>query len=255
MYPKVLFLGLNLYDILIFVGLISALVAFRILTDYRKMGIKNQRIFLLFALPSICFGFLSAAVIQGLYEVLAGNSFTLTKITFFGGLIGGAVTYLLLSILTEKLLLEGEARAVFHSDFMTIVEVAPACIAIAHAFGRLGCLMGGCCYGAQTDAWYGVSTPFEAGKVVPIPLFEALFLFALFAAVVLLFIKGKWGAMSLYLVGYGIWRFVIEFFRTDARGETFISVFTPSQLTAIIAIFIGIFLYFYKKKKRICISG
>lgn len=251
MYPKVLFLGLNLYDILIFVGLISALVVFRILTDHRKMGLKNQRIFLLFALPSICFGFLSAAAIQGFYEVLAGNEFTLTKITFFGGLIGGAISYLLLSLFTEKVLLEKEERAVFHSDFMTVVEAAPACITIAHAFGRLGCLMAGCCYGAQTDAWYGVSTPMESVKVVPIPLFEALFLFLLFAIVVVLFVKGKWGAMSLYLVGYGIWRFIIEFFRADARGETLISQLTPSQLTAIIAIIIGVFLYFIEKKKRI----
>ena len=250
MYPNVLFLGLNLYDILIFVGLIAALIVFRVLSDKKQMTTKNQRVFLIIALPAICIGFLFAALFQGFYEVLAGNAFTMTKITFFGGLIGGAAVYLLLTFLYNLLLVPQEEKELFHGEFLTVVELAPASITIAHALGRLGCLMGGCCYGAETDAWYGVSTPMESFKVVPIPLFEALFLFALFAVIVLMIIKGKWGTMFLYLVGYGVWRFVIEFFRTDSRGETIVSGITPSQFTAIIAVLLGILLYFLKNRKR-----
>ena len=47
------------------------------------------------------------------------------------------------------------------------------------------------------------------------------------------------------MVSYGIWRFIVEFFRGDDRGATVVSFLTPSQLIALlmicgsIALFLG----------------
>ena len=79
-------------------------------------------------------------------------------------------------------------------------------------------------------------------KVVPVQLFEALFLFVLFAALlVLLWHVGKY-VMPVYMITYGIWRFCIEYARADERGDTLVSFLSPSQLTALILIIGGILL-------------
>ena len=54
--------------------------------------------------------------------------------------------------------------------------------------------------------------------------------------------------MSVYLCGYGIWRFFIEYARGDDRGQTIVPFLTPSQLTAIVLIAVGIALVFFEKK-------
>ena len=58
--------------------------------------------------------------------------------------------------------------------------------------------------------------------------------------------------MPLYCVGYGIWRFFIEFARADDRGNTFITFLTPSQLVAVLLIAVGVvyfLLWFFKWRK------
>ena len=55
--------------------------------------------------------------------------------------------------------------------------------------------------------------------------------------------------MSLYLIGYGVWRIIIELFRTDDRGAVVLGLY-PSQWQSIIFIALGavlIGIYLYKK--------
>ena len=80
-------------------------------------------------------------------------------------------------------------------------------------------------------------------KVVPVQLFEALFLFLLFAALFVLVRKvGKY-AMPTYMTVYGIWRFLIEYARGDERGDTLVSFLSPSQFTALVLIVGGVLLF------------
>ena len=60
--------------------------------------------------------------------------------------------------------------------------------------------------------------------------------------------------MPIYAIVYGIWRFFIEFARSDERWETIISALTPSQLVAIVMILAGIAyfcIWFFNRKKAI----
>ena len=54
--------------------------------------------------------------------------------------------------------------------------------------------------------------------------------------------------MHIYLISYGIWRFILEFIRTDERGG--LPGLTPSQWTSIIFVLAGVALIvFYIVKK------
>ena len=72
--------------------------------------------------------------------------------------------------------------------FPDILNIAACCVPLGHGIGRLGCFFAGCCHGKESDAWYAVRMYTENGyqSVIPVQLFEAIFL--LFLAGILLFI-------------------------------------------------------------------
>jgi prolipoprotein diacylglyceryltransferase len=53
------------------------------------------------------------------------------------------------------------------------------------------------------------------------------------------------GAMALYMSAYGVWRFVIEYFRNDDRGSTFVEFLTPSQLVSLVLLVGSVLVYVY----------
>ncbi len=100
--------------------------------------------------------------------------------------------------------------------------VVPA-LPLGHAFGRIGCFLGGCCYGLPCGAPWGVdfSAAGVTGRMFPIQLVEA-FLNLLLAAALTTYAKkaqNRWNILLAYMGAYGILRFSLEFFRGDlARG-------------------------------------
>lgn len=49
--------------------------------------------------------------------------------------------------------------------------------------------------------------------------------------------------MGVYCIGYGIFRFAIEFLRGDDRGKLF-NLLSPSQFWSVLMILIGLFIVF-----------
>ena len=81
------------------------------------------------------------------------------------------------------------------------------------------------------------------GYYVPTQLYEALFLFILFGLFTFLLFKfGFRRNLELYLILYGIFRFVIEFFRADERGQLVGSI-SPSQFWSILMVVLGVGLW------------
>lgn len=250
MYPDKILGLFHLYGLMIGVGILAC---FSILYLYGKKE-KIEESFMDFVfyntIVAIALGFGAAALFQATYNYIenpeAGFDFG-SGITFIGGLIGGVISFLV-------------GYAIFRKRFKTrlvdIISFIPCCILIAHAFGRVGCLFAGCCHGEKTTAWYGIfmhTVEFGYAKVVPTQLFEALFLFALFAICFILVWKKKFKHnMSLYLIAYGIFRFLLEFLRADDRGQL-LGVISPSQFWSLLMIVAGVAVYFllewlYKKR-------
>ncbi len=253
MYPNKIFGLFHLYGLMIAVGILAC---FLILFWYGKRK-KLQESFVDFvfylAIAAIAVGFGSAALFQATYDYIQNPSegFQWGGITFIGGLIGGIGCFVGLYFIFRK---KYEARLV------DIISFLPCCILIAHAFGRVGCFFAGCCYGEPTNSFFGVSFPkgsdaawvypdinSETGRSLPVhptQLYEAVFLFALFAICFLLVVKKDFKHnLSLYLIVYGIFRFCLEFLRGDDRGEL-LGFLSPSQFWSLCMVLAGVGVYF-----------
>lgn len=127
---------------------------------------------------------------------------------FYGGLIGGIIGALLGAQIS------GTTREL--DAYCT--AVVPA-IPFGHAFGRIGCFLGGCCYGAPYTGFCAVTFP-KVGilePVFPVQLLEAALNIAIFIVLILPRNEKKQSFFSLYLylILYSMIRFVLEFFRGD----------------------------------------
>jgi len=251
-YPDKLFWNLDLYTIFLGVGFFAAVVLFRILADRAKLPAKVQNLCLGAGVASMVGGYLFAVLFQGIYNAAATGIFSIsgeTGATFYGGLIGGVVTFLAVYLIVGRWTIPGKGEA--GKQLSQVLNLGVCSVVIAHAFGRIGCLFAGCCHGAITSAWYGVWNAHLGAKTVPTQLFEALFLFALctFLCIMALHAK-KCLNLSLYLILYGIWRFGIEFFRADERGKTLIPWLTPSQFIAVVFVVFGIVLFVWTLRRK-----
>lgn len=140
-------------------------------------------------------------------------------------------------------------------DPLKYFDIAAPSIAIGHTLGRIGCYLAGCCYGIKTDAFYGVTFPAESAApstyaVVPIQLISSFLCLIMFIILLVAYRKFKHPGQtfSLYMILYGVGRFVIEFFRADYRGE--VGIFSTSQFISLFVVALGIFLMVYAIKKN-----
>lgn len=237
MYPKLFGIEfLNMYGLCIGVGVIACLA----FVNYacKKLGIpqKFEDFVEVNAVVSIGAGVFSGMLFQSFYNWLDNPDQPFkfsTDITFLGGLLGGATVFLCIYFFY--------GRKKFGAYLLKLLPIAACCILVAHGFGRIGCFCAGCCYGkvAEPHAFFAVDFPIVGWRYAT-QLIEALFLLSLFGICAFITIKYKYRyTFSIYLIGYGVFRFWIEFLRADHRGS-FIPGLTPSQFWAIIMVLLGI---------------
>ena len=240
-------LNVHMYGLMIAIGVLGTFITLTL--GGKKLGINEKFLDFTFfvGIGAIVVGFLSAALFQAVYNYIenpaAGFHFG-DSMTFMGGLIGGVVSFLIIYFI---------ARPKLSGRLIDILSLVPCCITIAHGFGRIGCFFAGCCYGVETDSFLGVKFPHLSNPVHPTMLYEATFLFILFGIMLFLLLKFNFRHnMSIYLVSYGIFRFLLEFIRGDHRGEL-VSGISPSQFWSIPMVVLGIGLIFllnYLQPKR-----
>ena len=255
MYPDELFnflgLSVDFYNIFIVIGIVACLV-FAVYA-MKKCGYSKSAsdAIIIIGILAIVLGLLTATLFQAFYNFLADPSkgFRFQGMTFIGGLFGGVIAFLGLYflyvyVINPRLKSNNFFKADMNKGVWYLVRIAPISITIAHGFGRIGCLFAGCCHGQVTTEWYGIWNGEVGAKTVPIPLYESIFLFVLSAVMIVLLFRFKSkDTMSVYLVSYGVWRFIIEYFRTDYRGGKILGLY-PSQFWSIIMVIVGIALFF-----------
>lgn len=260
MYPEKIVFGLTLYDIMFALGVLGALLVFRIIADKRKTDAKLFNFALIVGVVAIFCGVLSAVLFQAFYNFGETGVFEINKntgMTFYGGLIGGAAVFIGLYFGVGHFVFKDKMHL---SCFAETADAAAVSIAIAHATGRLGCFFAGCCHGIHAEPPLGVYMKFAGDTVLPTQLYEAVFLYALMAVLLYRHLKGCRYGMPIYMMGYGVWRFFAEYLRGDDRGETFIKFLSPSQLTALLLIAGGAALIyiewrFASKKVQASVNG
>ncbi|MBO5046044.1 MAG: prolipoprotein diacylglyceryl transferase [Clostridia bacterium] len=238
MLPNVTFLTMDLYEWCITVGVILAFVVFRLYADKKALSARLQNTVLLIGLVSIVGGYLFAVLFQAVYNAIASGTFVLnngTGSTFYGGLIGGAAIFLTLYFTVGKKICGNQVLV----QFSTVANIAVCAIAVAHAIGRLGCFFAGCCHGGETQSPIGIYMPAVGKTVIPTQLFEVVFLLCLFAVLSLFLFKTKINGLATYLTAYGVFRFIVEFWRGDDRGEL-VFFLSPSQFWSVVLVLVGI---------------
>ncbi|MDD5563303.1 MAG: prolipoprotein diacylglyceryl transferase [Thermoanaerobaculaceae bacterium] len=170
---------------------------------------------------------------------------------FYGGLIGALVAAVVL-LRRYKL------------PFFSVADVLAPSVALGHFFGRLGCFSAGCCYGRACASPLGVvfTNPLAAEvsgtplgvSIYPTQLFEAAFNLANYAFLAWLFRRRlrPGTVIGAYLIGYGVARFIIEFFRGDAdRGFVLGGVLSTSQAIAGVMVPVGVAVlaWVYRRKQ------
>jgi phosphatidylglycerol:prolipoprotein diacylglycerol transferase len=120
-------------------------------------------------------------------------------------------------------------------------------IALGHVIGRTGCFFAGCCFGRATDVPWAVTFTSEyaarnVGTTLNVPihptqLYEAGAELIILGILLVMERTGRpfpgrtfWGYMFLY----GVTRFIIEFYRGDARGM--VGDLSTSQFVSVILV-------------------
>ena len=167
-------------------------------------------------------------------DLLSQSSFwTGGGFVFYGGLI-----FAIIFLGFYKLLKLPLSRQTFWA-------LLPA-LTFGHAIGRIGCLLAGCCFGSETDLWWGINL--HGAHRHPTQALESLGLFII--AFYILKAKPTLRSLSVYLVGYGLLRFGVEMLRGDEiRGLW--GPLTPSQWISISLILAGIISESYNNFKAL----
>jgi phosphatidylglycerol:prolipoprotein diacylglycerol transferase len=159
-------------------------------------------------------------------------------LVFYGGLIGAALATIL-HLRWKKLPLWKFADA-----------LAPS-IALGAVFGRLGCLMNGCCYGRECGLPWAIHFPLDHETkgvgVHPTEIYDSMLNFLLYAGLAWLYRRKKFDGQifATYLVGYALLRALVECFRGDyAPSEFFFGGWvSPAQLVSVGILAAGLILF------------
>ena len=120
-------------------------------------------------------------------------------------------------------------------------------IPLFHCFGRIGCFLGGCCYGIESAFGFitydnKLSPGINGVRRFPVSLLESLINLIIFLILYFAFFKRgkcKGSIIYIYMLMYPFARFFIEFLRDDAiRG--FIGPFSTSQWISIILFVVAV---------------
>lgn len=234
------------YGVMMFIGLLSAL--FITLKLGKKHGFEEDNLYDLY-LQTIIFGILGGKLLWIITEfesVMEDPKVIITEFGYgfviYGGLIAGALGVYLHCRKNKW-------------SFLKVLDIAVPSVAIAQGFGRIGCLLAGCCYGKPTHNSCGLLFPSDSlapstMKLYPTQIVSSVFDFLLgfFLLWVLKNSKKQGKTTGVYFIFYSVGRFIIEFFRNDERGN--VGFLSTSQFIAIFTLIIGLIIFFWDKIKH-----
>ena len=156
-------------------------------------------------------------------------------LVYYGGLIGATIAGCVY-IRWKKLPL-----------WKTADVLAPS-IALGNVFGRIGCLLNGCCYGRACSLPWAIRFPPDhvtgGAPVHPTEIYDALLNLALYLFLAWLFRHKKFNGQvfATYLIGYAIFRSIVEYFRGDYPPDHIHNGLTSGQLVSIPIFIAGLLL-------------
>ncbi len=201
------------------------------------------------ALAAVVGGVLGARLfyVVGHWSEFSGNwgavfDLNVRGLVFYGGLALALPLCLLVNRLT------GVPAAVMADS---VAVTMPLSLAVA----RIGCFLNGCCGGKPSGLPWAVTFPGSAAPVHPTQLYELVLDLLLFALILRARkgLRSGWAAFLLFLSGYGLVRFLVEFFRYHPReGGT--AFFQLSSLALLLGGGVLLFLRERSARRRVSLA-
>lgn len=265
MFPTFKLFGLEVgvYGICAAIGLILAALLTAKLAKKKNINFEDSLLAFLIACGT---GFIFAHILYGITNIT--DIIRLTKdfsslglekyfnqllnyiggMVFYGGFIGGVIGLLVFERIYKPL----------KNNRYDLIDIFSVVFPLFHCFGRIGCFFGGCCYGIESS--FGIlitnnqiNPSINGVTRFPVQLLEALCNLIIFLIMLWLYKKDKQThkLVFIYMIIYGVVRFLDEFLRGDTyRG--FIFGLSTSQFISLILICFSIIMLIilrFKSKK------
>lgn len=167
-------------------------------------------------------------------------------LVYYGGLIGASLAGI------------GYAKWKRLSLWKVADILAPS-IALGYVFGRLGCLMNGCCFGEACELPWAIEFPIghpthpvgeAAIPVHPTQIYDALLNLGLYAGLAWLYRRKRFDGQvfAVYLIVYSMTRSLVETFRGDYAPQHLAGPLTPAHLVSIGIFLAGVILFFVLRR-------
>ena len=129
---------------------------------------------------------------------------------------------------------------------MAFGDFLSSAVPLGYTFGRLGNFLNGELYGRATTMRWGMIFPEDPQRILrhPSQLYEAFFEGIVLFLVLWMIrrkVKGDGSLLAIYLIGYGTFRFIIEFFREpDAHLGKVLGFMTMGQVLCVAMAAVGL---------------
>ncbi|CFX90419.1 Prolipoprotein diacylglyceryl transferase [Syntrophomonas zehnderi OL-4] len=130
-----------------------------------------------------------------------------------------------------------------------MLDIFAPFVALGYAIVRIGCFLEGCCYGNVTNSALGVVFPtVDHLTRFPTQLFSSALNFILFALLIWYYPRRKFNGQIFifYLMGYSVYRFIIEYFRDNI---IFYGPFSMGQVVTLVIFGAALLLYRWRKEQ------
>lgn len=143
-------------------------------------------------------------------------------LVFYGGLIGASLAVVIFARI-KKL------------PLWKLADILAPSIALGSVFGRIGCLLNGCCYGRACELPWAIPHPVNQSPIHPTQIYDSLLNLALYIGLVWFFRRRKFDGQvfAVFLMCYAITRSTVELFRGDYSDAHLHSGLTPAHLLSI----------------------
>lgn len=158
-------------------------------------------------------------------------------LVWYGALVAGFIAFLIYIWIKNM-------------PFWKIADIFAPFIALGYAIVRIGCFLNGCCYGKVTHSALGVVFPYVDNLTRhPTQLYSSGLNLLLFLYLIWLYPRRKFSGQVfiMYLMGYSVYRFIVEFFR---ETEVMYGMFTMGQVYTAILFVLALVLYLWRRSKR-----
>ena len=164
-------------------------------------------------------------------------------LVYYGGLIGATATGIVFA-------------RVKHIPLWKLADVMAPSVALGSMFGRIGCLMNGCCYGRACDLPWAIRFPADHATgglpVHPTEIYDAALNLALYLGLAWLFRRRKFDGQvfAVYLMCYAVTRSFVEVFRGDYDAAHLHGGLTPAHLVSLGTFAVGVAFFLTLRSRK-----